>query len=352
MALCLFSFSTISAQDDESAASPLTISGSIDVYYKYDFAGSAAADANISGGENYTFFAPDQNSFSIGMANIIFGKTVGKTSFVADLSFGPRGASSSIPTLSTDDGSFHIQNLYVSHSFTDNITLSAGYMGTFVGYEVISPTGNYNYSTSYLFSWGPFQNAGIKLDFALGESFGLMVGLFNDWNTYTDFTSGKDLGMQLSYTPNDATGVYLNFVTGADSGLELDLTAGFQLTDAFYLGVNGATYSSPNGEIFGTGDNGFTGFALYPQYSITDNFSLGLRGEYFSEKEVNDIFSGTYSDAASVFALTLSANISAGPLTFIPEFRFDNGSEDIFIDADGLPTGGASQFLVAAVYGF
>lgn len=350
------SVQSIYAQDDmaeeEEEESPLSISGSVDVYYKYDFAGSAAAGGNISGGENYTFFAPDQNSFSIGMANLILEKSVGKTSFVADLSFGPRGASSSIPTLSIDDGSFHIQNLYVAHSFSDNVTMSLGYMGTFVGYEVISPTGNFNYSTSHLFSWGPFQNAGLKFDFALSDQWGFMIGIFNDWNTYTDFTSGKDLGMQLSYVPSDGTSLYLNFVTGEQTGTEIDLTAGFQLAETFYLGVNAATYSAGTGELFGAGDSGFSGVALYPQLTVSDNVTIGSRLELFSEKEVGDIFGGGYSDAASVFGLTFTANITSGPLTFIPELRFDSASEDIYIDSDGAATGGATQFLLAAVYSF
>lgn len=339
--------------EEAEEESTLSISGSVDLYYKADFAGSAGAGANISGGENYTFFAPDNNSFSIGMANLILEKTFGKSAFVADLSFGPRGGSSSIATESATDGSFHIQNLYVSHAFSDVVTLSAGYMGTFVGYEVISPAANFNYSTSHLFSWGPFQNAGVKLDFALTDKFGLMVGIFNDWNAYTDLTSKKDIGAQLSYSISDGNDIYLNFITGANSGTEIDLTAGFQLTDKFFLGVNAATFSVPAEEkLFTTGDSGFSGIAFYPQYSITDNFSLGLRAEYFSEKEINDIFSGSYSEAASVFSTTISANIKAGPLTFIPEFRFDSGSQDIYIDSDGNATGGAGQFLIAAVYGF
>ena len=146
------------------------------------------------------------------------------------------GASSSIPTQSDSDGSFHIQNLYVTHQFSDAVSISAGYMGTFVGYEVISPASNFNYSTSHLFSWGPFQNAGVKLNFALSDKFGLMVGVFNDWNTYTDFTSSKDLGLQLSYNVADGSDVYVNFIAGADSGVEFDLTAGFQISDLFYLG--------------------------------------------------------------------------------------------------------------------
>lgn len=339
-------------EEEMEKESPLSISGSIDLYYKLDFAGSAGANGNISGGENYTFFAPDHNSFSIGMANIILEKAFGKSSMVADLSFGPRGASSSIPTLSVEDGSFHIQNLYFSHAFSDAVTITAGYMGTFVGYEVISPASNFNYSTSHLFSWGPFQNAGVKLDFALSDKFGLMVGIFNDWNTYTDFTSSKDLGMQLSYNIADGSDVYVNFIAGADSGVELDLTAGFQISDLFYLGLNAATYSNSEGKFLETGESGFSGVALYPQFSISDNFSIGLRSEIFSEKQANDIFAGAYTEKASVFANTITANIKAGPLTIIPELRFDSSSEDIYIDSDGNATGSAAQFLIAAVYAF
>jgi hypothetical protein len=51
-------------------------------------------------------------------------------------------------------------------------------MGTFIGYEVISPLANFH-STSYLFTNGPFQNAGIKQTM-LYLKVGLMVGAFND----------------------------------------------------------------------------------------------------------------------------------------------------------------------------
>lgn len=343
-----------SEEADKEAENKLTISGSVDVYFKQDFSGELGGESNISGNENYTFFAPDHNSFSIGMANIIAEQTLGKSSFVADISFGPRGASSSILTQNESDGSFHIQNLYVSHALSENVSITAGFMGTFVGYEVISPTGNFNYSTSHLFSWGPFQNAGIKVDLALSEKWGLMLGVFNDWNTYSDANAGKDLGMQLSYTIAEGSNLYFNVISGADSGTELDLTAGFQLSDEFYLGLNAATYRSPNSDkkIFHTGDSGFSGVALYPQFAISDNFTLGLRSEYFSERSVNDIFKGDYFNTASVFSNTLSANINLGPLTLIPEIRLDSSSEEIYLNRQGFPTIGAGEFIIAAVYGF
>ena len=166
---------TAKAQDS-TATSALEISGSVDAYYKYDF----AKQANIG-----TSFASDQNSVSLGMVDIALKKTTGKASFVGEVSFGPRGQSQSILPQDGTPESFHIQNLYASYAFSDKFSMTAGFMGTFVGYEVISPVGNFNYSTSYLFTNGPFQNAGIKANYAISDKVGVMVGLFNDsWNTY------------------------------------------------------------------------------------------------------------------------------------------------------------------------
>ena len=161
-------FSLNAQAQDETDAPELTFSGSVDTYYKYDFSGSP----NIG-----TSFAGDQNSFSIGMLNLIASQEVGKASFVGDIGIGPRNANSAGDGLNAS-----IQNLYLAYKLTDKLTVSGGYMGTFVGYEIISPTGNFNYSTSYLFTNGPFQNAGLKFNYAVSEKVGLMVGVFNDWN--------------------------------------------------------------------------------------------------------------------------------------------------------------------------
>jgi hypothetical protein len=72
---------------------------------------------------------------------------------------------------------------------------------------------------------------------------------------------------------------------------------------------------------------------------------LGLRGEYFDYKNAG----------GNVTAITATANIKAGPLTIIPEVRFDNKSTAFpytFVDSNGASTNSASQFLIAAVYAF
>src|SRR3546814_11977160 len=81
-----------------------------------------------------------------------------------------------------------------------------------------------NYTTSYLFSSGPFQNAGIKANYAFSDKVGLMVGLFNDWNVYQDFNGVSDFGAQLSLAPVEGWNAYINFITGSPSGTEIDVT--------------------------------------------------------------------------------------------------------------------------------
>lgn len=320
------------AEETAPKSAPLEISGSADLYYKYDF----SKMQNIK-----TSFATDQNSLSLGMLDIALKKTTGKASFVGEVSFGPRGQYQSIPNGDgTDFNSFHIQNLYATYAFTDKFSMTAGYMGTFIGYELISPVTNFHYSTSYLFTSGPFQNAGVKANYAVSDSFGVMLGVFNDsWNSYkADPIKGLNaIGGQLSFA-TEGLSAYLNFMDGSVSGTILDLTASFQLSDKFKLGLNAADFSNE-------GDVGYSGVALYPSYAISDTFGLGLRGEYFKYKEG--------SGDTDVTALTLSANLKAGGFTFIPEFRLDSNSDEVmFLDSDMAPAKSASQIVLAVVYGF
>ncbi len=318
------------AQDD---APGLTIAGSVDTYYKYDLSGTSQIG---------TSFADAQNSIGIGMVDLAISQNWGKASFVGEIAFGPR-ASASAPG--------PVQNLYVSYAFNDLISVTGGFMGTFVGYEVISPAANFNYSTSYLFSNGPFQNGGVKVDFTFSEKVALMVGVFNNFDSYINDDDGLDIGAQLYLMPVEGWDVYINYVSSDDSGTEIDLTMTFQPSDDLLIGLN--TAKRTRGNFFvedeGTGVN-FTGVAGYLNYSITDPLALGLRYEYFND--ANGVILGTPVENSSVNAITLSANIYAGPITLIPEFRIDRASEEIFSNSSGDASPSASQFLIAAVYAF
>jgi hypothetical protein len=317
----------------------LTIFGSVDTYYKYDFAGRKTA--NIA-----TSFANQQNSVSIGMIDLGVRKKYNKAFFVGELSFGPRGQYQSVPN-ATDGNSFHIQNLYVGYDFTDKLNVTAGYMSTFVGYEVISPAGNFHYSTSYLFTNGPFQNAGIKATYAFSDKVSLMAGLFNDvWNSYESQRDVSTFGAQLMVTPVKGWNAYLNLLTGSTSGTEIDLTTSYQITKEFKLGLNAADFAAPQKS------GGFSGVALYPQMKVSKMVMLGLRGEYFKVKTATADALSSIMPGSNVKAITFTANVKTGSLTLIPEIRLDNSSTATFIKQNLDPTKSASQFLLAAVYSF
>lgn len=335
----LFTINLVFCQDTDA----LQISGYADAYWKYDF----SRQENIK-----TYFANDQNSISLGMIGIGLKKALGKASFVGEVAFGPRGQYLSIANgdgnEANSSNSFHIQNLYASYSFTEQFSMTAGFMGTFVGYEVISPASNFHYSTSYLFGAGPFQNAGIKANYEFSEKVSAMVGLFNDWNVYRDLNGVSHFGAQLNVNPTEGLSAYVNFLTGSSDGGEesyssgtlIDLVAIYSVSEKFDLALNAADYSFRKG-------GGYQGVALYPKYNVTENIAVGIRGEYFKDKDIEGVPRG------SVTSFTLSGQFRHKGFTLIPELRLDNDDASGFLKSDGIsPSKQASQASIAFVYAF
>jgi len=336
----LFMAAALFAQEEAPAPS-FTVSGSVDAYYQTYL--TAPDDSGATFG---TAFA-GQSGFALGMGNIIFGYEGEKVGAVLDLVTGPRGQGA---TFNTDIVDGIVNQAYVYWNVSESTTLTFGRWNTFLGYEVIAPAGNFNYSCSYLFSSGPFSHMGLKADFALSDDWSLMLAVTNPWDTNDVSTTGEyALGAQLG-----AYGQYLNlyYDSGENDGLgfEIDYTGGFDVSDSFFLGIN-AAYNDNDG-------SGFYGAALYPQIATSDAFSIGLRGEYFA-------YHGDGDDLPSVFGTTLTGSYTIDNLIIKPEIRLDalsNADGGIFwdgtpgdatvIDSDGLPTDSLAAFTLAAIYTF
>ena len=349
----LFSVFITYAQDsipsaEEAPKKKFTLSGSADVYYRQNIGAPNGGEYNQTPNTSFA----NGNGFAIGMANAILSYEGKKVGAVADLVFGPRGVDAVFGSLQWDidgDGTADLGNssqivnqLYVYWNVSDKVTLTFGNFNTFLGYEVISPTGNFNYSTSYMFSYGPFSHTGLKLDYAINDDWSLMGAIMNEPD-FTNFNPDNtySFGAQLGYK-----GTYLNFLYGYQ--FQVDLTTGFDITDSFFFGLN-ASYFKNNDT-----DGSFYGVAIYPQLDMTDNFTLGFRAEYFGEGDYGVGAIGEYDDDgnANAFEFTLSGNYAIGDLMIIPEFRVDTTSEDTFLDNDLEPTGSLTSFLIAAVYKF
>ncbi len=344
--LLMFSIQCIWAQESEVAEEEkpsLVFSGSVDTYFR----------ANL--GTDYNNAPPTSFAnlpgFALGMINGVVAHEGEKFGFTADLVFGPRGEDATFlsgtlrPVMEgLSNSSSIINQLYVYWAPTESLKFTLGNFNTFLGYEVISPTGNFNYSTSYMFSYGPFSHTGLKADLSLGKGFSAMAGIFNPTDA-TEYNPGvvdslgvvsADYagGLQLGYE-NGGLGVWLNGLF-ADGYTQLDLTAGYDVTEKVYVGVNATTAV----------DN-FYGVAAYFQVATSETLKLGIRAENFTDMGIG-VLDGVDE---SVFNVTLSANYTVGNLTFIPEVRLDAFSSDIVPDGSEF-TNSLSSFVLAAVYDF
>jgi len=218
--------------------------------------------------------------------------------------------------------------LYVYYNVSDSFTLTLGNFNTFLGYEVISPAGNFNYSTSYMFSNGPFSHTGLKADISLSDDASLMLGVLNT----TDATESQPVGDK--YMFGAQLGLYgqsINLLTG-QGATQIDYTGGFDISDIFFVGINATKYEDDSTE--------WSGLALYPQLSMSDSFAIGLRGETFDIKDDNTFTS-----------FTLTGSYTTGNFILKPEIRVDGADKPVSTWST-VGTDSLSSFVLAAIYTF
>ena len=253
-ALALASVGVFAQEEEEKPK--FTFSGTVDAYFRSNFNGlNKEIPAFDTAGDLTGVFTPaapgtsfaNDPGFAIGMVNLIAGYEGEKVGFVADLVFGPRGEDAVFNSFGSPA---FVNQLYVFWNVSEGTTLTFGNFNTFLGYEVISPSANFNYSTSYMFSYGPFSHTGIKADFDLGNDWSAMLAILNPTD-FTDFNPFGEVsfGAQLGYSGQVLNFFYgkqgdEEFVNGAgevvdgdvESLFQVDFSGGCDVREAFVLG--------------------------------------------------------------------------------------------------------------------
>ncbi|HOZ78240.1 MAG TPA: outer membrane beta-barrel protein [Ferruginibacter sp.] len=338
-------FNTAMSQD--STKGTLKVSGSVDAYYRFNPGADGASFKN-----NLTSFTNSNNTFQLGMASVKAEYTHGKVGVVADLGFGTRAEEFSY----ADEGTLQaVKQAYFYYSPSDKVKFTFGKFGTHVGYELLDPQLNKNYSMSYMFTNGPFSHTGVKADFTLGGGAGLMVGIANpiDVTAPEDGNTPKTILFQLSKVSSNFS-VFLNYagyfgakiqMPTASSFNQVGLTASYTVSDKFSLGYDG-TIQMVKDEVADQSKS-WWGSALYANLTTSSNFGLTFRGEYFSDKKYG-IKTGT-----NILAATLSGNYKVGGFILVPEIRLDNANAEIFSkNGIGDPTKTSVSALLAAIFSF
>ncbi|MBC8034655.1 MAG: porin, partial [Chitinophagaceae bacterium] len=233
------------AQDTTVVVVPkLTVTGSVDAYYRFNSADNKDLKNAGLGDAVYnspTSFTKSHNSFELGMASVKFDYNTGKVGVVADLGFGRRAEEFSY----NDEGTLAaVKQAYVTYAPSNKIKFTFGKFGTHVGYELLDPQLNRNYSMSYMFSYGPFFHTGLKADIAISDNFGFMVGVANPTDYSTASFEKKSIIAQLHGTAAEGKlSAYLNYVGGEDlsgaNGNQVDAVITGKVSDKFSIGYNG-----------------------------------------------------------------------------------------------------------------
>lgn len=305
---------------------------------------------------NLTSFTNSHNAFGIGMASFKIEYAYRSIGVAMDLGVGNRASEFSYNDI---PGVNAIKQLYFYYQPKDWVKITAGNWATHVGYELVDPQLNQNYSMGYMFTNGPFFHTGLKLEFFKGiHSF--MVGVSNP-NDYkyvpASALQNKSALAQYSVVVNPHLSIYLNYVGGQslDTLLsnQIDLVLSSAITDKASLGFNGTVNMVSDLPLNRTTVTRklWHGQAIYFKYSPKPWAGICLRAEHFGDPDQLKVLSSAAA-GGSVYEATLSANFKAYGLTFIPEFRFDGSTQKIFSDKNGNAVGYNASFLVAAVYNF
>jgi hypothetical protein len=339
---------TVNAQEDSiQKKSKFKFTGAIDGYFRSDFKSNVA--------NNRTSFTNTTGKLALGMVEAKLDYEDDKFGFTADFAAGKRQREFAY----NDKGVLsYIKQLYAYYSPTDWLKLTAGTWGTHVGYELMEPYVNKNYSMSYMFSYGPFLQTGVKADFSFGKSSDFMIGISNA----TDYRdppnpNKKSFLMQYSQYITDDVSILLNYIgnqrpTDLAKIRQFEVLFIYNISDKFSADLNATVNTTRLKTESGYGKaRAWSGIATYLNYTPSTKFDLTLRTEVFNDKYQLSALS-TATKGGAILANTLTANFSFGNLSIIPELRWESATNNVFYAKDGTPKGSSGSFLIGAFYKF
>lgn len=305
----------------------------------------------------------DDNSFKLDVAELVFQKEAGdpgSIGFRFDLNYG-----FSVPSVEHSSGAaqsddFDLQQGYASYvaPIGNGLTLDLGKFITHMGLEVIEGYDgwNYNYSRSILFGWAiPFTHTGLRASYSFNDMFSAMFMLANGWDNVTDNNDGKTFGFQLGITPSDMISVLLNFVGGPEQDNNddnwrnvFDAVVIINPTDSLELQLNtDVGWEEAASALVPGNDANWWGFAGVVRYSLTDFFSINLRGEFFDDQD-----GARTGMSQELYEFTLTPEIIlANNLIVRAEYRYDKSNVNYFND-NGTPTDSQNTIAINALFYF
>src|SRR6202142_4329757 len=215
-----------------------------------------------------------------------------------------------------------------------SLTVIGGKFVTLAGAEVIAPTGNTNFSRSFLFYAEPLTHTGIRATYAVSDALSLIIGANNGWNYSSLTTSGSKTGeFGVAWTPSKAFSLAAQAYIGNDPvfGAQrtlIDAVATYNATDALTF-ILSYDWGTQHQNAAGSANLDWDGAAFYTNYAFSAQWRASLRLEYLDDKD------GFVTGAGSAQTLK-EGTITLGydPVKSFElrlEARFDKSTEPTFL---------------------
>lgn len=272
-------------------------------------------------------------------AALDFGKGVAA---VVEVDAGSDASVNKLDPDGVDEINFDVQEAYVTYVLPGlPLGFKAGKFATTMGIEVIEGPDNPTITRGFLYGLAEaFTHVGFLATWKSGP-FDAALGVVNGWDVVTDNNTGKTALGKLTVAPGDRYGVTASLLVGPEQEDDngpirrlVDVTGFASPCEALRINIQGL-WGDDEIENLSRHRVRWYGFGLQPVATLTDEFSVGFRAEWF--RDVDGARTGTL-DEVEVWNLTLAPALRlTDHLTLRAEGRFDRATEKVFEDEDGLP---------------
>ena len=195
----------------------------------------------------------------------------------------------------TGGSDFDLTQAFVQYAH-GSLTVMGGKFVTLAGVEVINETQDTNFSRSILFGYAiPYTNTGVRAVYAIGDQFGVTLGINNGWDQITAANNGKTGEFGLTWTPSKAFSAVMDAYAGKEP---VDVATRLQNTERDLVDVI-LTWSATDRATFivnydwarqqqAAADGAaarWDGIAAYFNYQLTERWRTSLRLETFDDRD-------------------------------------------------------------------
>jgi hypothetical protein len=317
---------------------------------------------------DHRVYDDDDNSFKFDTGELVFKKdasNIGDVGFRTDLTFGFSNPKTNKATgaagVSTDDD-FDLQIGFVQYNapIGNGLLIDFGKFATHIGAEVMDGYDgwNYTFSRSFLFNFGPFTHTGVRMQYAVSDTVGVLAMISNGQDNQTDTNSAKGFGGQISWAPVDNVALYFNYFGSAESQTGdtnntedlrnfYDVVADIGVYKNVSLNLN-FVYGSEDNANGRTLDAEWWGFSGIVRYDVNEWFSLNFRGQIFDDK---DGFRSSTVQKLTAFTFTPEVRINNN-MVVRAEYRHDDSDVNSFTDNDSTATDTQDTIAFNALFYF